>query len=150
MINGLNSIDNAILSSGSGGGLLSGLDGSPSFDSIFSQAMSQAQTPAQKAQVALQEVQYDNLNTLYDAVSGNSSDSLFGSSLGMLATDLGSVSSQLSQLEQWLGIGSGSTASSAPPALDMNTALSLEAQQLINNDIASFGTDGSSGINSLV
>ena len=152
MINGLNSID-SLFSSGSSDSLAAALGGSNSFDSIFTQAMNQAQTPAQKAQTAFLEVQYKDLNTLYGAVSGNSTDSLFGSTTASLGLDLGSLSAQLNQLENLLGTGSSANntgaAPNSQPLSNTNAALGLESQMLLNNDLASFGTDGSSGINTL-
>jgi hypothetical protein len=152
MINGINPID-SLFSSGSSDSLAEALGGSNSFDSVFTQAMNQAQTPAQKAQTAFLEVQYNDMNTLYSAVSGDSTDSLFGSSTGTLGLDLGSLSAQLNQLENLLGTGASSNspgASSNSQALsNTNAALGLESQELLNNDLASFGTDGSSGINTL-
>jgi hypothetical protein len=147
MINGINPID-SLFSSGSSDSLAEALGGSNSFDSVFTQAMNQAQTPAQKAQTAFLEVQYNDMNTLYSAVSGDSTDSLFGSSTATLGLDLGSLSAQLNQLENLLGTGSSSNG--AGPASNTNAALGLESQELLNNDLASFGTDGSSSINALV
>jgi hypothetical protein len=151
MINGINPI-NSLFSSGSSDSLAEALGGSNSFDSIFTQAMNQAQTPAQKARTAFLEVQYNDMNTLYGAVSGDSTDSLFGSSTGALGLDLGSLSAQLNQLENLLGTGSsnGTAPASGSPALsNTNAALGLESQELLNNDLATFGTDGSSSINTL-
>ncbi len=152
MLNGINPID-SLFSSGSSDSLTSALGGTNSFDSIFTQAMNQAQTPAQKAQTAFLEVQYNDMNTLYSAVSGDSTNSLFGSSTAMLGLDMGSLSSQLNQLENLLGMGSSSAgqgqASGSPSLSNTNAALGLESQQLLNNDLASFGTDSNSGINAL-
>ncbi len=162
MISGTNPIsnNNSLLSNSSTDSLLSALGGSTSFDSIFTQAMNQAKTPAAKMQDALLEVQYNDLNALYNAVSGDSSDDssdpLLSSSTDSLALDLGSVSSQVSQLEQELGItpstSGTSSSSSASSASNMNAALGLQAQMLLNNDLANFGSssDSSSGIDSLV
>jgi len=152
MLNGLNPINSAdpssILSSGSSNSLTSSLTGATSFDSIFTQAENQAKTPAQKLQAALLQVKYDNMNALFDAVSGNTSpDPLLGSSAA-LGLDLGSVTSQLTQLEQQLGINPTS-ASSAQATSNANAALGLQGQMLLNNDLASFGTDTGSGINTL-
>ena len=153
MTNGLNSINssdlNSLLSSYSTDPLASALGGSSSFDSIFTQAMNQATTPADKLKDAFLEVEYSDMNALYAAVSGdnNTAESVLGS-IGSLATDLGSVSAQLSQLEQALGLPSSSTATSQP-ASNMGAALGLEAQMLLNNNLANFGTDTGSGIDAL-
>jgi|GEM_PF-2046070 len=159
MLSGTNSINsnnnNSLISANDTSALLSALgSGASSFDSIFSQAMSQATTPADKAKTAFQQVQFDNLNTLYSAVNGtNSTDSLFGGSndslfgsVGSLAMDLGSVPAQVNQLEQQLGLipASGNQLSGA---LNTNQALSLEAQMLQNQNLASFGSNNSSSVN---
>lgn len=147
---------NSLFSSGSSDSLLGALGGSSSFDSIYTQAMNQAKTPADKAKAAFLKVQFDNLNTLYSAVNGsNSSDSLFGGSddslfgsVSSLAMDLGSVPAQVNQLEQQLGLTPSST-SSASSASNTNAALGLEAGMLLNNDLANFGSDSGSGVNAL-
>lgn len=126
---------------------LGGGDGS--FDGIFNQAMSQATTPQQKAQTAFLQVEYDNLNTLYNAVSGNT-DPLMGSVDSLMNLDMTSLSSQLSQLDNLLGLPSTPAATGSSQGLTDNQIMGLQAQQLLNNDLASFGTDSSSGINSLV
>ncbi len=150
MLNGLNNISssalNDLLSSGSAGSLLGG---ATPFSSIFSQAMSQATTPAQKMEDAFLAVEYDNMTTLYDAVSGTDSTDSLLSSTNSLASDLGSVSAQVSQLEQQLGIVSTPT-SSTQSATNMNSALALQAQMLVNNDLANFGSSSGSNINALL
>jgi hypothetical protein len=150
MINGINPID-SLFSPGSSDSLADALGGSGNFDSVFTQAMNQAQTPAQKAFL---EVQYDDMNNLYSAVSGDSTDSLFGSSGGILGFDLGSLSAQLNQLENLLGVNpspnaSTSQAPDSQPLSNTNALLGLESQELLNNDLASFGMDGSSSIDAL-
>lgn len=154
MDNSLNPISSSdlssLLSSNSPDPLASALGGSSSFDSIFTQAMNQATTPAEKLEDAFLEVEYSDMNALYAAVSGDdtSTSSIFGS-IGSLASDLGSASAQLSQLEQALGLSTSSSSSGTQPASNMGAALGLEAQQLMNNDLASFGTDTGSGIDAL-
>ncbi len=146
MISGTNPINNnnSITSANNTDSLLSALSGgSTSFDSIFSQAMSQAKTPGQKAQVALEGVEYNNLNTLYNAVSGNNSSDSLLSSTNSLAMDLGSVAGQVSQLEQELGMTPTPTTTPQSPT-DMNSALGLEAQMLENQNLANFGNSGDS------
>lgn len=154
MISGTNPINNnnSLLSANDTNSLLNALGGSSStFDNIFTQAMNQAKTPAQKAQAALMEVQYNNLNTLYNAVSGDNSstDSLL-SSTNSLALDLGSVAGQVSQLEQQLGLTPTPTSTPQTPT-NMNAALGLEAQMLENQSLANFGNsaDSSTGLNAL-
>lgn len=135
------------------GSILNDMSGNPvGFGNLFDQAMSQASTPQQKAQTAFLQVEYDNMNTLYGAVSGNS-DPLMGSVSDMMGLEMGSLSSQLSQLETLLGLptsGSGSNSALNTQSLSSDQMMGLEAQQLLNNDLASFGTDSSSGINTLI
>jgi hypothetical protein len=132
--------------------LLSALGGdSLGSGGLFSQAMSQASTPRQKAQTAFLQVEYDNLNTLYNAVSGGS-DPLTGSMNDLMGLDMGSLSSQLRQLATLLGLPSNpaTTGTDNPLGLTENQIMGLQAQQLLNNDLASFGTDSNPGINTLV
>jgi hypothetical protein len=132
--------------------LLSALGGSDgTFGSVFNQAMSQAATPQQQAQTAFLQVEYDNLNALYSAVSG-AADPLGGSMGNLMGLDMSSLSSQMNQLDNLLGLPStpGTTPPGNSQGLSNNQLMGLEAQQLLNNDLASFGTDGSSGINTLV
>jgi hypothetical protein len=142
--------NNSLISANDTNSLLNALGGSSStFDSVFTQAMSQAKTPAEKMQDALLEVQYNNLNTLYNAVSGDdSSDNSLLSSTNSLAMDLGSVSGQVTQLEQQLGLTPTATSTPQSPS-NMNAALGLEAQMLENQNLANFGSDSSSGLNAL-
>jgi hypothetical protein len=164
MLSGTNSINsnnnNSLVSANDTNSLLNALGGSASsFDSIFTQAMNQATTPAAKMQDALLEVQYNDMNTLYNAVSGDgsSTDSLLGSSTSSLAMDLGSVSSQVQQLEQQLGITSSTptgttTGTNNSSASNTNAALGLEAGLLYNQDLANFGSsssDSSTGLDAL-
>ncbi len=146
MFNGLNSLTptalSALLTSGS-----SALGGS--FDSLFSQAMNQASTPAQKFEDAWLSVEYSNLNTLYAAVSGTDNTDSLLSSTNSLAMDFGSVSAQVSQLEQQLGMIS-TPAVNTQPATNMNAALALEAQMLFNNNLVNFGSDSGTNVNALV
>jgi hypothetical protein len=164
MISGTNPINNnsSLSSAANTESLLSALGGSSTpFDSVFTQAMNQATTPAAKAEDALLEVQYTDLNTLYNAVSGGDSSSgslLGGSSTASLALDLGSVSAQVSQLEQQLGITPSSSGTSSTTgsqaASNTDAALGLQAGLLYNQDLSGLGSSSSgassSGINALV
>lgn len=119
---------------------------STSFNSIFSQAMSAAKTPGQKAQVDFAEAQMSNLNILYSMADPSSSDVNNFSSLASLAASLGGGSSPASipawetDLANLLGPNS-----SAAQALSIDQQASLVSQSLLNNDLSSLG----SSINSL-
>ncbi len=153
MISGANSINNnnLQLSANETNSILNALGGgSSTFDNIFTQAMNQATTPAAKLQDALLAVQYDDMNTLYNAVSGNDSTDSLLSSTNSLAMDLGSVAGQVSQLEQELGMTPTPTTTPQTPT-NMNAALGLEAQMLENQSLANFGNsaDSSTGLDAL-
>jgi hypothetical protein len=125
-------------------GAANGAD-STSFNSIFSQAMSEAKTPGQKAQVDFAETQLSDLNVL-SSMSDPSSSSSDLTSLASLASLLGGNSSSSTtpawetDLVNLLGPNS-----SAAQALSIDQQASLASQSLLNNDLSSLG----SSINSL-
>jgi hypothetical protein len=116
------------------------------FNSLFSQAMNAAKTPAQKAQVDFAQVQYSDLNVL-SSMADPSSGSTDFSSIASLASILGGNSSPFSiptwetDLANLLG-----PSSTAAQALNLDQQASLFSQSLFNNDLSSLG----SSINSLM
>ena len=153
MLNGLNSLSSnalsSFLSNGSSNSLFSSLSGFSPFDSVFTQAMNQAKTPKDKMETALAEVRFNNMNTLFGAVSGDNSPSSILGSTGSLAMDFGSVPDEVKLLEQRLGMISALT-SSLQSASNQSAVIGLQNQLLMNKDLANFGTTSGSGINSLV
>ncbi len=119
---------------------------STDFSSLFSQAMSAAKTPQQKAQVDFAEAQYSDLNVLSSmAVPSSGSSNL--SSIASLASILGGDSSLFSipawetDLANLLGPNSA-----AAQALNVDQQASLLSQSLLNGDLNSLG----SGVDSLM
>jgi hypothetical protein len=114
---------------------------STSFNSIFSQAMSAATTPGQKAQVDFAEAQMSNLNILSAMADPSSSDTDDFSSLASLAASLGGGSSPAAipswetDLANLLGPNSD-----AAQALSVDQQASLASQSLLNNDLNSLGS----------
>jgi hypothetical protein len=125
-------------------GAANGAD-STSFNSIFSQAMSAATTPGQKAQVDFAETQMSDLNVL-SSMSDPSSSSDDLTSLASLASLIGGnwSSSTVPDWETDLANLLGPS-SSAAQALSIDQQASLASQSLLNDDLNSLG----SGINSL-
>ena len=153
MLNGLNPLDssalNSLLSNGSNNPVSSLLGGFSPFDSVFTQAMNQAKTPKDKMETALAEVRFNNMNTLFGAVSGDNSPSSILGSAGSLAMDFGSVPDEVKLLEQRLGMIPSLT-STPQAASNQNALIGLQNQLLMNKALANFGTTSGSGINSLV
>ena len=119
-------------------GAISG--GSTDMSSLFSQAMSAAKTPGQKAQVDFAETQYSDLNVLSSmADPSSSSDNL--SSIASLASLLGGNSSSNSipawetDLANLLGPNS-----SAAQALNTYQQASLLSQSMLSGDLSSLGS----------
>jgi hypothetical protein len=144
-ISNTNPVSNALASDYSS--LLGAASGAATdFNSLFSQAMSAAKTPAQKAQVDFAQVQYSDLNVLSSMADPSSSATDF-SSIASLASVLGGNSSPFSipnwetDLANLLG-----PSSTAAQALNLDQQASLFSQSLFNNDLSSLG----SSINSLM
>jgi hypothetical protein len=120
--------------------------GSADFSSLFSQAMSAATTPGQKAQVDFAEAQYSDLNVLSSMADPSSSSDNF-SSLASIASLLGGNTSSSSipawetDLANLLGPNS-----SAAQALSVDQQASLLSQSMLNGDLSSLG----SSVNSLM
>jgi len=152
MVSNVNSLSssalNSLLSSNSDP-LMSALGASSAFDSIYNQAIAQDTTPAQKAQDALLAVRFDNLNVLYGAVNGTSQTPSFLDNINSLAMDLGSVSAQVNQLEQAMGL-TPSASTDGQPAANVDAALGLAAQSLISRDIANFGMGTGNSLDSII
>jgi hypothetical protein len=137
-ISSTNPFSNALASDYSS--LLSAAGSSDNFSSLFSQAMSAATTPQQKAQVDFAETQYSNLNTLESmADPSSSSDDL--SSIASLASILGgngptpTIPAWETELANLLGPNSA-----AAQALSTQQQASLLAQSLLNGDLDSLGS----------
>lgn len=141
-----NAVSNALNSDYSS--LLGSYGASTDFGSIFSQAMSAATTPAQKAQVDLAQVQYSDLNVLASMGDG-SSDGSDLSSLAGLASLLGgndpfsAPPAWETQLASLLGPNS-----TAAQALSLDQQAALASQSLMNGDLSSLGSGSS--IDSLI
>jgi len=152
MISNVNSLSsnalNSLLTSNSDP-LMSALGASSAFDSIYNQAIAQDTTPAQKAQDALLAVRFDNLNVLYGAVNGTNQTPSFLDNINSLAMDLGSVSAQVNQIEQAMGL-TPSAPTDGQPAANVNAALGLAAQSLYNNDLANFGSGTGTDLSALI
>jgi hypothetical protein len=144
-ISSANSASNAFVSDYSA--LLGSVGGSAAqFSSLFSQAMSAATTPGQKAQVDFAEVQFSNLNTL-EAMADPSSSSTDLSSIASLASILGGNNSPFT-IPAWETnlanlLGPNSTAAQA---LSLDQKASLLSQSMLNSNLSSLG----SSINSLM
>lgn len=122
--------------------LLGSSGDSTSFDSIFTQAMSQATTPAQSAQIAMDETQYDDVNTLYSMADGSSDSSGIGGLGSLLGTDgLFNTPAWETDLANLLGPNSA-----AAQALSLGQQASVASQSLLNGDLNSLGSD----VNSLI
>jgi len=144
-ISNTNPVSNAL--AGDYSSLLGAASGtSTDFNSLFSQAMSAAKTPAQKAQVDFAQVQYSDLNVLSSMDDPSSSATDF-SSIASLASILGGNSSPFStptwetDLANLLG-----PSSTAAQALNLDQQASLFSQSLFNNGLSSLG----SSVNSLM
>ncbi len=128
--------------------LLGSYGASANFGSIFSQALTAAKTPAQKAEVAFAQVQYSDLNVLASMDSG-SSDSSNLSSLAGLASLLGgndpfaAPPAWETQLASLLGPNS-----TAAQALNLDQQAALASQSLMNGNLSSLGSGSS--VNSLI
>jgi len=144
-ISSTNPVSNALASDYSS--LLGAFGGSSTdFSSLFSQAMSAAKTPQQKAQVDFAEAQYSELNVL-SSMADPSSSSTDLSSIASLASILGdnntpfSIPTWETDLANLLGPNSA-----AAQALNADQQASLLSQSLLNGDLNSLG----SSINSLM
>lgn len=114
------------------------------FGNAFSQAMSQAKTPADQAKVAWLQAEYGVLTDLNNM--GNGDSSLAGM-MGLGASDPGSLfglPSWASTLENLLGPNSA-----AGQAITAQQQMSFALQSQMNQSLASFGDTGSS-VNSLL
>ena len=121
--------------------LFSAVSGSSDFSSVFSQAMSAAKTPGQKAEVDFEQTQFSDLNALYSMGDGSSDSSSDLSSFAGLASLMGSDSpfaappdweTQLASL-----LGPNSTAAQA---LNLDQQASLDSQSLLNGGLSSLGS----------
>lgn len=144
-ISSTNPVSNALASDYSS--LLGAASGSSTdFSSLFSQAMSAAKTPTQKAQVDFAEAQYSDLNVL-SSMADPSSSSTNPSSIASLAFILGSNNSPFSipawetDLANLLGPNSA-----AAQALNVDQQASLLSQSILNGGVSSLG----SSVNSLM
>jgi len=145
-ISSTNALSNALSSDYSS--LLSAAGGSSvDSSSLFSQAMSAATTPTQKAEVDFAETQYSDLTTLSSMADPSSSSSDDFSSLASLASILGDNGSS-STIPAWetdlanlLGPNSD-----AAKALSVVQQSSLASQSIMNSDLSSLG----SGVDSLM
>lgn len=116
------------------------------FGNVFSQALSQAKTPAQAAQIDWLQAEYSDLTDLANMGSGSSSGTLGGLGTG----DLFGVGGALS-LPSWTQdaanlLGGNSIAQQALSAQQM-AAFQLQSQ--FNQSLANFGSTGSS-VDSLI
>lgn len=134
-----NPVSNAL--SGDYSSLLGAAGGSSAdFSSLFSQAMSAAKTPSQKAQVDFAEAQYSDLNVL-SSMADPSSGSTGLSSIASLAFILGDTNSPSSipawetDLANLLGPNSA-----AAQALNVDQQASLLSQSILNGDLNSLGS----------
>jgi hypothetical protein len=144
-ISSTNPVSNALASDYSS--LLGAASGSSTdFSSLFSQAMSAAKTPTQKAQVDFAEAQYSDLNVL-SSMADPSSSSTDPSSIASLAFILGnnnppfSIPAWETDLANLLGPNSA-----AAQALNVDQQASLLSQSILNGGLSSLG----SSVNSLM
>jgi hypothetical protein len=144
-ISNTNSVSNAL--AGDYSSLLGTANGGVTdFNSLFSQAMSAAKTPAQKAQVDFAQVQYSDLN-VFSSMADPSSSATDFSSIASLASILGgnslpfSIPTWETDLANLLG-----PSSTAAQALNLDQQASLFSQSQFNNDLSSLG----SSVNSLM
>jgi hypothetical protein len=121
--------------------LFSAVGGSSNFSSIFSQAMSAAKTPGQKAMVEYDQARFSDLNALYSMGDGSSDSSSNLSSFAGLASLMGSGSpfaappAWETQLASLLGPDS-----TAAQALNLDQQASLASQSLLNGGLSSLGS----------
>jgi len=119
---------------------MNSLMGMGNFSSVFSQAETQAKTPADQAKLDFIQTEYNNLNSLLSMGSDASPLSIGSSMLGDLfnsgATSVPSWETDLANL-----LGPNSV---AQQALNVNQQASLAAQSLLNQDLGSLGNSDSS------
>lgn len=112
-------------------------DSTTNFGSVFNQAMAQAKTPAQQAQVAWDQAQYNDQM----ALSSMFADPNSPSSLMSTAMDLSGASNNSFGLPSWAYTLEGLLGpnSTAAQAMSLNQQASLAAQSLLSQDLNSLG-----------
>jgi len=115
--------------------------GSGSFESIFDEALSNSDDPAEKAAISFAKVQYENLVTLFSMGSESDDSSysgLFGSS---------SSSSLLDQVNDLAAIldQDNTTPGAATSQEAIDAAMGLMAQSMITDQILAIGGSSSAG-----
>ena len=138
MINGTNPIDSLFSNNGSLSSATGLFGMSPTdFSNLFDQAMAQAKTPADQAQLDMLQTQYSDLNTLSDMFS-DSSGSVLGPDMGGLFSTGGAfgLPSWTTSAESLLG---------NDPNVQSLMALSQQASLLAQTGFSS-GSDGLAGL----
>ena len=142
MINGLNSVDSFLSNNGQLPSASSLYGMSPtSFGSLYDQAMTQAQTPAQQAQLDMLQTQYQDQNILSDMFSDPNS-SFLGTDMGSLFGTGGALGlpSWTTDAERLLGNNAN-----VQQLMALSQQASLLSQSTLGSggDLSGLGTGGS-------